>query len=331
MRLISRLLLLVVVLLAGCGGNNNNIPDTKMQKIIDGGMAIAKKSYPHAALLEASGTIDNPPGTSLADVTSWKLIIQKDTTESGELGCIEISLKDGVYSDPVETEVVYGDANIYSPARIDFDDVLVIMGRAGHSKQFDSFVYRQPEDLINDQPCYIFHLPAESSFLFVGAYTGKITVQKDRANLANEVNANAIWFATKDYPTAQLYTVWADVTWENDTPYVFGFDIEFNNPATNPATTLFARGYALGQDWPDVEVQQRQLTGYKPMAADFVLDTTDAYRKLIGAGYTDQFTKTGWLFPSSSSEPVYGFTFPGKNLMVYVGANTGAVTTQKLK
>lgn len=315
-------------MLAGCGGGGGG-PKTRLQVLADGAVAVARKTYPKAFLFRADAVILSPPATGYSTVDGWTFILGKDPNDIWA-GSLIVNYRDGKYVDPIEDDADCGDGIIRKPIAMEFDAAVARLKATGYSTEFDTAKFCRPIWSGGADPSFIFHVPAARAFIFVNTATGAVTSEPDHKNLANQIVDAANDAITDQYPVAELYTVTASVFWDGDEPYVSAFDLEYNNPGSKPVTTLVVQGFTPNSDFPDVDVQARQMTGYKPVTGNFVLDPPDAVDVLQKAGYTEHFTTTGYVHPSDLTQPLFFFTFPDRKVTVYVGGIDGVVSTKPL-
>lgn len=312
-------------LLAGCGGGGKAKPPvTRMQTMLDAARVVATKLDAGIDFMEARGIAEEgATAKSMDDVKSWQFLFSLDKEREGT---IIVPWSNGAFGEPTITETsVNGDVAVHDAPILDFDQAVSRLKPAGFVPEFDTVAYRQPMDLVNKEASYIFHLGSARQFVFVGSQTGVIRTQSDHANLVNELIANTLEFTKRKFARAQLFTLDADVHWSEGTPSVNFWHLEFNDPATNPATTL-TMDYQPGNELPDPVVEHRTLTGFSGLADDLALDPADAITKLNDAGYSDEFDTIGVRWPAGQTEPVYRFTFGSPKFTVLVGAMTGKVT-----
>lgn len=146
-------------------------------------------------------------------------------------------------------------------------------------------------------------------------------------NLLNEAHTRV----TKDYPAAEFYEAdgTADSSVEPITDQINRWRFVFNDPSTQPnsTVTITYQNGALG----DPEHIDQPWLEDRVIPLPVAMDLPAAVGLMQQAGYNDPFSTVTlrYVLAPNVTEPHYIFGLPQRQLWVFVGVNSGQVSTEQ--
>jgi len=127
--------------------------------------------YPYAAFGEADGNPEGGGGTTSGSVKKWRFIFRNQGNSA-----VEIDYDDGIFLVPVEIDHPWVDGRIINiPVERSLTNAIELIHNAGFNDPFSAVALRYPLFPGVTEPSYIFTLPAQNVYVFVGLDTGSVS------------------------------------------------------------------------------------------------------------------------------------------------------------
>jgi hypothetical protein len=141
---------------------------------------IVTAQYPHAQFYEADGRPEGGSGTNPDDVQEWRFVYNippgsKECPDTPSNTTVMLRYYKGSFSKPSHVcEPWLEDVIIPLPIKMDLGEAITLMQKAGYTDPFSSVTLRWPLYPGVKEPYYIFGIPAQKVWVFVGVYDSKV-------------------------------------------------------------------------------------------------------------------------------------------------------------